>query len=78
MNSDLEDVEMQARLIERAMQPIRVNTVTEAIVNLGLAVAHLLDLEAGIAIMNNGNVPAHVVKRVLRDPKHRRAIDGAP
>jgi len=78
MNSDLEDVEMQARLIERAMQPIRANTVTEAVVNRGLAVAHLLDLEAGIAIMNNGNVPAHVVKRVFRDPKHRRAIDGKP
>ena len=75
MDSDLKDVERRAQLIERVMQPIRSNTEIEAVVNRGLAAAFLVDLEAGVAIMRDGGVPAHVVKRVFRNPERRRATD---
>ena len=75
MNSDIRDVEMRARLAERVMQPVRANTATEAVVNRGLAAAFLVGLEAGVAIMRDGGVPTHVVKRVLRNPERRRATD---
>jgi len=45
------------------------------VVNRGLAAALLIDLEAGVEIMCNGGVPAHVVKRVLSDMKRRRSTD---
>lgn len=75
MISNYKDVEMRARLIEGVAQPIRSNTGIEAAVNRGLAAAYLVDLEAGVAIMRAGGVPAHVVKRVLNNPNHRRATD---
>ena len=75
MYSELKDVETKARLIERVMQRARSNTDIEAVVNRGLAAASLIDLEAGVEIMCDGGVPAHVVKRVLSDMKRRRATD---
>ena len=61
--------------MDRVMQPARFDTEIEAAVNHGLAAAFLTDFEAGVAIMREAGVPAHVVKRVLDNFERRRATD---
>ena len=75
MRPVVDDVEMKPRLIEPVTEPVRTNTEMEAVVNRGLAVAFLVGLAAGIAIMRVGRVPEHVVTRVLDYPEQRRATD---
>ena len=61
--------------MDRVMQPERSDTEIEAAVNHGLVAAFLTDFEAGVAIMREAGVPAHVVKRVLDNFERRRATD---
>jgi hypothetical protein len=75
MKIDYKEIETRAQLAEHAPEPVRTNTEIAAVVNRGLAAAFLVNLEAGIALMRSGGVPAHVVKRVLRNPLERRATD---
>lgn len=53
----------------------RSDTKLEAAVNKGLAAALLIDVSAGIKIMNDEGVPPEVRARVIFDPQRRRATD---
>lgn len=53
----------------------RRDTKLEAAVNKGLAAALLIDVPAGIKIMNDEGVPPEVRARVIFNPQQRRVTD---
>lgn len=53
----------------------RVNNHLETIVNRGIAAILLSGIRAGIKVMNEGQVPSHIIARIILSPKSHRATD---
>lgn len=56
-------------------ESVRTNIEMEILVNRGLAVAHMVSVQAGSDVMLKDRVPEHVIKRVLDHPEQRRESD---
>jgi hypothetical protein len=63
------------QVLEIEMGFTRVNRLTAAAVERGLAVALLSDLRAGAQLMKGADVPLGVALRVLLHPAQRRTGD---
>lgn len=57
------------------MDNVRLDTLTAAAVNKGLAIALMVDLKTGVKVMSEAGVPPGVVSRVILNPTRRRASD---
>ena len=57
------------------MDNIRLDTLTAAAVNKGLATALMVDLKSGVKVMREAGVPPEIVTRVVLNPARRRASD---
>lgn len=53
----------------------RLNNDLEAVVNKGIAALLLFDIRAGVRVMREGHVPHQIIKRIILNPKSRRATD---
>lgn len=57
------------------MGDFRLDKITAAAVNKGLATALMVNVKTGVKVMSEAGVPPSVVTRVVLNPQRRRASD---